>query len=319
MSRLKSRPPRHTKLRHRFRKVKAPLRTKSHSTLYTKRNKSYAGNRKAFVLSLSLHLLLFFSVFMTIDLFYQQRSQSVAVAAQPIKAVAVNEAAVTNMINTIKQSKQLQHQTEQRRQAALRQQANRLQKQRHDSELALKRMQQQLQKLQAKHHQQQAELKHLAAERQAAKQVLEKAKRATVQEQQKAAAIKKKQLAAQQQRDAELAAEASLLTAQYDQRLLAEINRYKSMIKQAISQRWLITTHVHSAMAVRLAIRIAPGGSVLAVNLLQGSGDAALDRAAITAVYKAAPLPVPTEPELFNKFREIDLTMRPESIISHGG
>jgi colicin import membrane protein len=37
-----------------------------------------------------------------------------------------------------------------------------------------------------------------------------------------------------------------------------------------------------------------------------------LDCSAIATVYKVSPLPVPTEPELFDKMREISLTVQPE-------
>jgi colicin import membrane protein len=52
---------------------------------------------------------------------------------------------------------------------------------------------------------------------------------------------------------------------------------------------------------------------VLNIKLLRSSGDAALDYSARTAVLKSAPLPVPSDPQLFEQFRELRLTVRPES------
>lgn len=50
------------------------------------------------------------------------------------------------------------------------------------------------------------------------------------------------------------------------------------------------------------------------VTLTRSSGDPLLDRSAQTAIYKASPLPVPTDSETFNLFRDISLTVRPEQV-----
>ena len=62
----------------------------------------------------------------------------------------------------------------------------------------------------------------------------------------------------------------------------------------------------------KLLIRLAQGGKVEQVSLLKSSGDPVLDRSAMSAVYKASPLPVPAEAENFDKFRVLRLTVRPE-------
>ncbi len=53
---------------------------------------------------------------------------------------------------------------------------------------------------------------------------------------------------------------------------------------------------------------------VLEVNLMHSSGDSVLDRSAQTAIYKASPLPVPSDPATFELFRDISLTVRPENV-----
>jgi len=52
---------------------------------------------------------------------------------------------------------------------------------------------------------------------------------------------------------------------------------------------------------------------VLEVSLTRSSGDSILDRSAQSAIYKASPLPVPSDTDAFNVFRDISLTVRPES------
>jgi len=63
-------------------------------------------------------------------------------------------------------------------------------------------------------------------------------------------------------------------------------------------------------------IRVAEGGKVLNVQVLKSSGYNILDRSARTAVLEASPLPVPSKKTLFNQFRELRLTVRPENIIA---
>lgn len=92
------------------------------------------------------------------------------------------------------------------------------------------------------------------------------------------------------------------------------VDKYKAMIVNAISQRWILPEQVEPGLSSQFRIRLAPGGEVLDVNLTRSSGDPILDRSAQTAIYKASPLPVPNDPEMFNLFRDISLTVRPENV-----
>lgn len=95
-----------------------------------------------------------------------------------------------------------------------------------------------------------------------------------------------------------------------------EIDKYKTMILQAISQQWILPPDLKKDLVAKLAVKVAPGGMVVDVKIVQSSGNAALDRSAQTAVYKASPLPVPKESLLFDDFRTINLTVRPEGILA---
>lgn len=55
---------------------------------------------------------------------------------------------------------------------------------------------------------------------------------------------------------------------------------------------------------------MAAGGNVIAVQVVQGSGNGAFDRSAEAAVRKADPLPVPSG-RLFEKFRDINFVFAP--------
>lgn len=94
-----------------------------------------------------------------------------------------------------------------------------------------------------------------------------------------------------------------------------EVNRYKALILQAISQQWLVPMGVDKSLSCQLLIRIAPGGTVLDVQLQKSSGDPALDSSARAAVLKASPLPVPANADAFDAFRQFVLKVKPENVL----
>lgn len=136
--------------------------------------------------------------------------------------------------------------------------------------------------------------------------------------------LRAKQLAHQKQiaHEKEIAhekavAEQNRLKALHARQIQGTIDRYQAMILQAISEHWLIPPGVDKTLSCKLNIQLAPDGSVLNVTLLESSNNVLLDRSAVAAVYKSSPLPVPTDPEAFDSFRNIDLIVRPEDIIGN--
>lgn len=94
-----------------------------------------------------------------------------------------------------------------------------------------------------------------------------------------------------------------------------EVDKYKALILQSISQHWLLpNTHIDKNLSTELLIRLAPGGMVLDVQLTKGSGNAALDQSARAAVFRASPLPVPTDASAFDPFRQFILKVKPQNI-----
>lgn len=97
-------------------------------------------------------------------------------------------------------------------------------------------------------------------------------------------------------------------------RISGEVDKYKALIVNAIGRNWILPENADSNLSSQFRIRLAPDGMVLEVTLIRSSGDSLLDRSAQTAIYKASPLPVPTDAETFNLFRDISLTVRPEQV-----
>ncbi len=96
----------------------------------------------------------------------------------------------------------------------------------------------------------------------------------------------------------------------------ATTDKYRHLILHAIAQQWIIPPEMNKHLETKLAVHLAPGGMVLEVIIVKSSGNAVLDRSAQTAVYKASPLPVPKNNGLFHTFRQINLTVRPEGVIT---
>jgi len=93
------------------------------------------------------------------------------------------------------------------------------------------------------------------------------------------------------------------------------VDKYKALILQTISQHWIIPNNIDKHLTAELLIHVAPGGLVLDVQLIKSSGDAALDRSARAAVFKASPLPVPTNSEAFESFKQFVLKVKPENVL----
>jgi colicin import membrane protein len=95
-----------------------------------------------------------------------------------------------------------------------------------------------------------------------------------------------------------------------------EINKYKALILQSISEHWIIPSGANKSLYCELMIRLAPDGTVLEVHITKTSGDPSLDGSARAAVLKSSPLPVPSDTAAFSAFRQFALKVKPENILN---
>ncbi|GAB5606408.1 cell envelope integrity protein TolA [Sideroxyarcus sp. TK5] len=92
----------------------------------------------------------------------------------------------------------------------------------------------------------------------------------------------------------------------------AEMGRYQDMIRSKIRHNIVMPPDVLPSAAAEFKVTLLPDGSVLDAVLLKSSGNAAYDEATERAIYKSQPLPIPSDPVLKKRFRELRLTIRPE-------
>ena len=263
-----------------------------------------------------------------------------------IKATSVDNQEVMKAVNQLKQERANQLKAEQSRQIALTKQAEMARKERLLEQQRLQKLKDDEAKIAIAHKKQieeeQKRLKQLALQKEQETKRLEELKKEQQelakkqQEALKVAALKKKQLEldakkakeqvakeelakeqlakAQAEEEAQAHAEQRAQEAAQRARLSGEVDKYKAMIVNAIGRRWILPDNVDSSLSSQFRIRLAPDGAVLEVSLTKSSGDPILDRSAQTAIYKASPLPVPTDPTTFDLFRDISLTVRPENV-----
>jgi colicin import membrane protein len=254
-----------------------------------------------------------------------------------IQAVTVDNKEVMKEINRLKEIKARQRQAELNKQFLLKRQAEETRRKlmAEQKRIAdMKREALQLEKLkQQKILEEQKKLKEIAdkkvmeekrlaelrknQENMRKQQALEAKKLVDIQNKH-AEEIAKIERARQEKIQAELAKKAqeeARIKSEYEQaertRIAGEVDRYKALILNAISNKWILPENANSQMSSQFQIHLAPNGAVLDVNLMRSSGDPILDRSARDAIYKASPLPVPTDPKTFNLFRDISLTVRP--------
>ncbi|EAT11750.1 cell envelope integrity protein TolA [Bermanella marisrubri] len=92
------------------------------------------------------------------------------------------------------------------------------------------------------------------------------------------------------------------------------VNDYTSQIVGLIQSVWRFPPSAKHDQVVMLKVFLVPTGEVTEVQLLESSGNPALDRSAEQAVWKVGKLPVPDDVVLFEKqFRQIILKLQPEN------
>jgi colicin import membrane protein len=107
--------------------------------------------------------------------------------------------------------------------------------------------------------------------------------------------------------------EDELLAQQADEEQEA-IMSYIAQIQQLINSLWHYPPSAKHDDKLVLRIYLVPTGEIAEVQLVESSGNAALDRSAEQAVWKAVTLPVPKDPVLFEKeFRQFLLPFSPEN------
>ncbi len=90
------------------------------------------------------------------------------------------------------------------------------------------------------------------------------------------------------------------------------VDEYTARIAAKIRSRIVMPPGVPDDVRAEFSVTVLPGGRVLNVRLLKSSGYAVYDDAVERAIIKSEPLPLPPDPALFSRFRELKLGFRPK-------
>jgi len=121
----------------------------------------------------------------------------------------------------------------------------------------------------------------------------------------------KKRIAAEKALQDQLAAERVALDAAREQVNQSVVAEYTSAIKQKVQRSWIKPSSAGSGLSCDVQVILIPGGDVASVRVIRSSGDAVFDRSVEQAVRRAAPLPLPPDTALFDRFRDLQFRFNP--------
>ncbi len=90
------------------------------------------------------------------------------------------------------------------------------------------------------------------------------------------------------------------------------IDEYPRRIREKIKRFIVEPPNLPGNPEVIFAVTVLPGGEILDVKTRRPSAVAAWDSAVERAIRRAQPLPLPPDPALMSKFRELELVFRPK-------
>lgn len=121
-------------------------------------------------------------------------------------------------------------------------------------------------------------------------------------DQQARVAAEVEQLQREQEANAKAQAQAAAQS-----RVANEIDEYKAKILAKIKSHIVMPPDLPGNPAAEFDVTLLPGGDVLDVKLRKSSGFATFDNAVERAIFLSKPLPLPPDPALFPKFRNLNL------------
>ncbi|RMD78492.1 MAG: cell envelope integrity protein TolA [Gammaproteobacteria bacterium] len=304
----------------------------------------------SFLLALAVHGAL--AALLVVSLDWTPRPAAPRAAPAPVQAVVVDERRVQEEMRRLAEAEQAKERAEAERLRRLREEAERAKRRAEQERRRLERLQRERAKRQAELRRRQREaererrrLAELRKRREAEKRrlaKLEAERRRQEEARQRAEAERRKRLEAERRRKAEeerrrkaeaerrrkleaerrrreaeealkrqLAEEEARLAA--ERRARQELARYMALIKQKVERSWTRPPTWRAGMACEVKVRLLPSGDVAEVQILASTGDRLSDRSVTQAVYQAAPLPLPKDPALRGRFREIRFVFKPKA------
>jgi colicin import membrane protein len=260
------------------------------------------ASRVAMGKSFLLHAVILASILISINfsdkpLEFVNAVSSPAQAAPIVKATFIDSNVIAQQQREKAQAEAAAQQRERRRVQAERDRAERERKRR--AEDARKQREAEQQKEQERLN---------ALEEQRIKEQAAAAQRA--EEERKQRELEEMKRALEQEMSEQLAQEQAAQNAANQKRVMTEVERYNVLMIQKI-QRNLNLDGAFKGSSCLLNLRLASDGLILSVKVLEG--DPALCRAAQAAALKASSVPMSNDPDVYDKLKNTNMTIRPNS------
>lgn len=94
-------------------------------------------------------------------------------------------------------------------------------------------------------------------------------------------------------------------------RASGQMNQYIAQITAKIESKWIRPASAQPGLNCEVRVTQVPGGTVVGVQVGRCNGDESVRQSIEAAVYRASPLPLPSDPALFERI--LVVTFRPES------
>ncbi len=226
---------------------------------------------------------------------------------EAIEATVVDEAAIEAQLERLReQDRARQAAVEAQQRAAAKATAERVAEEKRIQELQAQReaartlQQQEAAERAARQEAEKRRLAELETQRKA-----EEARVAELEKQRQAAAERARQAEAERKRQEEAAKKAAAESAAR-QRALSE---YVLAIKLHVQRHWNQPENWPAGTRCTVRVSQIPSGEVVQVRIVRSTGDPVLDRSVESAVLRASPLPLPSDPQVFE--REIEFVFNP--------
>jgi colicin import membrane protein len=255
------------------------------------------GGRKAIVYAVLVHLVLIALVVIG----FRWQAKPAATPAQVVQAQAVNDAETQKEIERRKKQEREREQQESKKKREQEERERQVAEDKRRQEQA--KIAEQKRKDEDKRKAAEAEQKRKDEARQA-----EARKKQDAEERRKSAESSlREQLVREEKERTDAKAKAEQVA-----RAQSELARFEGLIRQKVERNWVRPAGWTKGMECVVRVRLAPTGEVINATVARPSGNPAFDRSVENAVYKASPLPLPEDKDLFEHFRELELRFRPE-------
>lgn len=93
--------------------------------------------------------------------------------------------------------------------------------------------------------------------------------------------------------------------------LRALVREHLQRIHAKVRANWVVWPPDAKAIKATIRVKLLSSGEVSGVYVIRESGNPKYDQSAVAAVWRASPLPIPTNAELYTYFKVLDIVFAP--------